>query len=148
MNWDAIGAIAELLGAVGVIASLVYLAGQVRSSGNQAKAAADQSRQAAVQSVVNKMNDFYNQVAAAGTADLWVRGSKGLTELADEAEQVRFSGFLFSMFRPYEELYHYRQEGLVNDWIWQSIDIVCQPVLANTLLLQCSRSSKLTQTKL
>jgi len=26
MNWDAIGAIAELLGAVGVIASLVYLA--------------------------------------------------------------------------------------------------------------------------
>ena len=29
MNWDAIGAIAELLGAVGVIASLVYLALQV-----------------------------------------------------------------------------------------------------------------------
>jgi hypothetical protein len=30
MNWDAIGAIAELLGAIGVIASLVYLAGQIR----------------------------------------------------------------------------------------------------------------------
>lgn len=91
MNWDAIGAIAEVLGAVGVIASLVYLAGQVRSSGNQAKAAADQSRQAAVQSVVNKMND--------------------------------------SMFRPYEELYHYRQEGLVNDWIWQSIGTPCRAIM-------------------
>ena len=29
MNWDAIGAIAELLGAIGVIATLVYLARQI-----------------------------------------------------------------------------------------------------------------------
>ncbi len=35
MNWDAIGAIAELLGAVGVIASLVYLATQIRQSRSQ-----------------------------------------------------------------------------------------------------------------
>lgn len=31
MNWDAIGAVAELVGALGVIASLLYLAGQVRA---------------------------------------------------------------------------------------------------------------------
>ena len=31
MNWTAIGAIAELLGAVGVIASLLYLARQMRN---------------------------------------------------------------------------------------------------------------------
>ncbi len=35
MNWDAIGAIAELLGAIGVIASLVYLATQIRHSREQ-----------------------------------------------------------------------------------------------------------------
>ncbi len=35
MNWDAIGAIAETLGAVGVIASLVYLATQIRQSREQ-----------------------------------------------------------------------------------------------------------------
>ena len=29
MNWDAIGAIAELLGAVGVIVTLAYLAQQI-----------------------------------------------------------------------------------------------------------------------
>ena len=39
MNWDAIGAIAELLGAIGVIASLVYLAGQIRQSREQMRAA-------------------------------------------------------------------------------------------------------------
>jgi len=37
MNWDAIAAIAELLAALGVIGSLVYLAGQVRGSLNQAR---------------------------------------------------------------------------------------------------------------
>ena len=35
MSWDAIGAVAELLGAIGVIASLVYLAGQIRDSREQ-----------------------------------------------------------------------------------------------------------------
>ena len=35
MNWDAIGAIAELLGAIGVIASLVYLGSQIRQSREQ-----------------------------------------------------------------------------------------------------------------
>jgi len=35
MNWDAIGAIAELLGAIGVIASLVYLATQIRHGREQ-----------------------------------------------------------------------------------------------------------------
>ena len=32
MNWDAIGAIAELAGAIGVIASLIYLARQIRQN--------------------------------------------------------------------------------------------------------------------
>ena len=32
MNWDAAGAIAELLGAIGVIRSLIYVASQVRAS--------------------------------------------------------------------------------------------------------------------
>ena len=32
MNWDAVGAIAELLGAIGVMGSLIYVASQVRAS--------------------------------------------------------------------------------------------------------------------
>jgi hypothetical protein len=118
MNWDAIAAIAELLGALGVIGSLVYLAGQVRSSG-------DQARQAAIQSVVNKMSTVWNQLAAESTGDLWVRGSRGMSHLEDETERVRFSAFLFSVFQPYEELYHYHRNGLVDDWTWESISSTC-----------------------
>ena len=57
MTWDAIAATAELLAALGVIASLVYLAGQVRGSLNQA-------RQAAIQSLVNQMNNVWTRLSA------------------------------------------------------------------------------------
>ena len=38
MNWDAIGAVGEVVGAAGVVFSLVYLATQIRSSAKQANA--------------------------------------------------------------------------------------------------------------
>ena len=122
MRWDALAAIAELLGAIGVIASLVYLAGQVKSSGYQ-------SRQAAIRSVVNKMNDVWNTMAAASTADLWTRGSKGLANLNGEAEGVQFSALMLSIFRPYEELFHYRRHGQVDDWTWESISSVSHALM-------------------
>ena len=40
MNWDAIGSLAEMLGAAGVIASLVYLSFQIRTNTKTVKAAA------------------------------------------------------------------------------------------------------------
>ena len=42
MSWDAIGAVAELLGAFGVIASLVYLANQMRQNTRAMRASAYQ----------------------------------------------------------------------------------------------------------
>lgn len=50
MNWDAIGAIGEIVGAIAVVVSLMYLAIQIRTSSSLAKAqmfqsvAAEQSR--------------------------------------------------------------------------------------------------------
>ena len=38
MNWEAIGAVGEVIGAAGVIFSLVYLATQIRASSKQANA--------------------------------------------------------------------------------------------------------------
>ena len=40
MNWEALGAIAELLGAIGVVATLVYLSAQIRQNSNQLRGAA------------------------------------------------------------------------------------------------------------
>ena len=40
MNWEAIGAIGEIIGAIAVFLSLIYLALQIRSNTNVEKAAA------------------------------------------------------------------------------------------------------------
>ena len=37
MNWEAIGAIGEILGAAGVIITLIYLSGQIRQNNRQIK---------------------------------------------------------------------------------------------------------------
>ena len=41
MNWEAIGAVAELLGAIGVIVSLMYLASQVRRNTHKTRCYCD-----------------------------------------------------------------------------------------------------------
>ena len=40
MNWDAIGAVGEILGAAAVVVTLIYLAAQLRQNTNSMQAAA------------------------------------------------------------------------------------------------------------
>jgi len=42
---------------------------------------------------------------------------------------VRFSALLLSIFRPYEENYYYRQDGLLDDWTWDSIGAQCHALM-------------------
>jgi len=110
LDWTAIGTVAELLGALGVIISLVYLGSQVR-------AASELTRQEAARSVLEKLNRTMEYLASSHEkSDLWVRGSSGLANLKDEAETVQFSAFLTTFFRTYEELFVYRRSGVEWDW--------------------------------
>lgn len=121
-SWEAIGAVAELLGAAGVIASLIYLAHQVRHS-------AYLSRQEAARSVMSKLNATMDYLAAShDRSDLWVRGSSGLGSLRDEAEVVQFSAFLITFFRTYEELFYYRKRGV--EWDWGGFEAQVRATLA------------------
>jgi hypothetical protein len=55
VNWDAIGAMAELVGAAGVIFSLVYLARQIRQSNVTDQLTATLS----LQSSYNEVGDLF-----------------------------------------------------------------------------------------
>ena len=110
MDWNAIGAVAEMLGASGVIISLVYLANQLRAAGQL-------GQQEAARSVLAKLNATMDYLSSShDKADMWVRGSSGLENLGDEAEVVQFSAFLTTFFRTYEELYLYQRAGVKWDW--------------------------------
>ena len=125
MNWDAIAATAELLGAGGVIISLVYLATQVRSHSLQ-------MRQAAAQSVLAKVDASLDLIAAnRATCDVYVRGLKGLAHLSDDTELVQFSALFLRLMRAYEELYYYHEVGSVDSWAWHSVETICAPQISS-----------------
>ena len=122
MNWDAIGATGELLGAIGVIASLLYLARQM-------KGAASDARRTAAQAVFTKLNTAFESTSAnPQLADVFVRGTAKLSVLSPE-EAIQFSSLLFTLVRPYEELFHYRRAGAVEDWVWESVELLVLPCL-------------------
>ncbi len=109
-DWTVVSAVAELFGAFGVIASLVYLANQVRNAGRL-------GREEAARSVMAKLNKCMMFLASDHEkADLWVRGSGGFSNLRDDTEIVQFSALLLTFFRAYEELYFYRKAR--SDWDW------------------------------
>jgi hypothetical protein len=57
MNWDALGAMGEIVGAVAVVATLLYLAAQMRHSNRTSKAAV-------ASDLMQKYNDFLTVVLA------------------------------------------------------------------------------------
>lgn len=91
MSWDAIAAMAEAIGAVAVVASLLYLALQVRAS---ARASAVQSKLESTR-LLNDFVDFL--IESPELADLFQRGLADYERL-DKPEQLRFSNMSLKAF--------------------------------------------------
>jgi hypothetical protein len=106
MNWDAIGAVAELGGAVGVICSLIYLATQIRAQNVK-------NRLNAVSNLTSQYNSFLGDLATDnGLANRFVKGCEDFDSL-DEVELMQFSSHLGRTFRIYEGLhFHFTQRRL------------------------------------
>ena len=113
MNWDAIGAIAELFGAAGVVLSLLYLSIQMRQSNRLAKRAATQGVLAA-RAEVNRFlasDPVLNEL-------VW-RGMESPDDL-DENEWKRFINAFIPMIRHCEAIFLDHQEGLLRPGTWRS----------------------------
>ena len=84
MNWDAIGAMAEILGAIGVIVTLAYLAVQIRQNSNQLRGTA-----------ITAVFEYQRSLTELLSADpelykIALRGNEDLGSL-DAFEQQRFA---------------------------------------------------------
>lgn len=93
INWDAVGAIGEILGALAVFISLTYLAVQIRSSTNQNRAAISQS----IQAEFARGNELV--ATSPDLAALFVKAS-ARQELTD-ADSRRLNAFVTASFAKY-----------------------------------------------
>ncbi len=77
MNWDALGAIAETLGAIAVVASLVYLGRQVKQGSREVHASTSNS-------VLSAVQDGFLPLYIGDNAKIFSRGLAAPGELNDD----------------------------------------------------------------
>ena len=113
MNWEAIGAGGQLIAALGVILSLVYLAVQIRQNTRSV-------RMAAHHGISNEFNQTnLAMVQDPQLLDLVSRGADDPQSLSD-AGRARFFGCMLALFRTYEELFVLSENGLVGPELWHA----------------------------
>jgi len=90
MNWDAIGALAEAIGAIAVIVTLVYLAIQLRQNTRAIERSTERG-------VFDDANDWmYKIIESPELAELYLAGMKD--ELRSTSDRLRFSLLLNALF--------------------------------------------------
>lgn len=90
MNWEAVGAVAELVGAIGVIASLLYLAIQVRSNTRMMRTTAEQD-------AIDSFRNFQRSLLEADRLKIFRTGVEDLNALSED-ERARFIVLVHEMF--------------------------------------------------
>jgi len=107
MNWEALGAIANLLAAVGVIATLIYLAIQSRQNTKAVRSS----------SIQNLVQSFSTTAQAAVENEyiipLLLKANAGSEALTQE-ERARVHFWFIMTFRRFEGVYLQRDLGIVD----------------------------------
>jgi len=115
MDWNAIGAIGEILGATAVVFSLIYLGAQIRQNSNWLKASV-------VESAGNRAAEMISLVA--GDAELSKLVQLGLANKTDEMsadEKHRYSLLMQKAFRSNEVAFAHHKSGLLDSKNYEGI---------------------------
>ena len=116
MNWDAIGAIGEWAGAIVVVATLFYLASQVKQSQTMERAVAQRDL---LQRVANWNNRVHEN--SDGTYDNFVLG---LREYASAPPSVKMyvDNYVGEFIFITEAALNMRRDGFFSDGTWAGIE--------------------------
>jgi hypothetical protein len=112
VNWDAIGAFAELLGAIGVIASLGYLAVQIRQNTTALRGNAHEV-------AVEHLSEVLLSLATnPDLAQLVSRGSQDYANLSSD-ERLQFGSYWASALAGAEASLLQWQRGNLDEAVWE-----------------------------
>jgi hypothetical protein len=107
MNWEAVGAIANLLAAVGVIATLIYLSIQIRQNTKAVRSS----------SIQNLVQSFSTTAQAAVENEhiipLLLKANPSVSALT-EVERAQLHFWFIMTFRRFEGVYFQRDLGIVD----------------------------------
>jgi len=112
MNWDAISSIAEMIGAIGVILSLLYVGRELRQSNSMARSATRQELNTAVNNW--SMGIATSQALSDDIAKVlfqdFVRND------APDDQKVRIAFTLFAVINQQHYAYEQWKEGIISEY--------------------------------
>jgi hypothetical protein len=104
INWDALGAIGDFGGSIGVFISLIYLAVQMRNT-------ASETRDASVHSVMELAIQFRAGSYSGDLAEIRLKIATG--EPLSQLESLKFEGYLSALFELNELVFvQYQKKNL------------------------------------
>ena len=112
MNWEAIGAIGEVAGAIGVIVTLIYLSIQIRHNTRS-------SRLASFQSTTEMLTTVNTLIAGNDEiADIFARIYNEPDPELTPKDRIKFTFTNLCLFRAWETAYFQRSEGMALHQSW------------------------------
>jgi hypothetical protein len=127
LNWEAIGAVGEILGALAVVITLAFLAVQVRQNSRSIRMS---TRARATETFSNALS----MMQQPGMAELGLSGLQDFQAL-NPADQLRFASHSLRMWRVIEDIYFQWREGDLDDDAWAEHRLY----LLDTLLIPSNR---------
>jgi len=113
MNWDAIGAIGEVVGAAAVVVSLIYVSIQLR--------AGTRALQTTTRDSVTKSLLEWNYVVMDDPQLAWINQAGALDfESLEPKDRARYMHTISTFLQNYENLYLHFLEGAVTKEFWEA----------------------------
>jgi hypothetical protein len=111
VNWEAISAIGQMVGAIGVIISLIYLTREIRKNARSARRAS-----------VDTMNWWLGQLAK--NHHLSAVFDRGLDdkEALEGSDRLTFQAVMLQWFHIFAEMYYQQLEGELDPRLWHEAE--------------------------
>jgi hypothetical protein len=115
MNWEMLSAIGQVVAAVGVILSLIYLAIQIREQNKE-------RRRAGINLLTAQWSDLVRTAQENREfAVMFLRGMQSFQSL-DAADKLRISAFFTRYTRNCEGMFIYYRDGALEEALWDEVE--------------------------
>ena len=112
MSWDAAGAIGEIVGALAVVMSLIYLATQIRTQNREAKISSVHEITEAFRLAITSFQDEQRAV-------VYTKALNGFDSLTD-SEKLQFISMVQGLMRVWEEAFYQYTEERLDERVWNA----------------------------
>lgn len=119
MTLQDLGSIGELVGAIATVATLAYLAVQIRQNTAQLRESARGIHLTSLDHSIRPFSQYREYLTRDGNADLYARGLESYVELST-AEKLRFRAIIEEYFFGYAAMFERMSQGAFDNSAWQA----------------------------